>query len=213
MLDAASEKLCGTQYDPRNTDQVLAVLGQRFAINITFGHPDSVEHLESGVASHLRICLATTLDRTSRFTSYPSEPLLSCVAATNLHRTAQSLEKSLEEPLNLTNAGMIDMGQPGELASRLLWLLAKDLFNRTRQDVANAFPSKWDQPLVDCQMIPVVDWLEFIFGSSIWDDGVRKTFRNAYMNFSHWVCMDTNIAGSKQGEELLSVSRIAIFMA
>ncbi|KAH0835503.1 hypothetical protein J3R83DRAFT_9178, partial [Lanmaoa asiatica] len=78
------------------------------------------------VASHLRICLATTLDRNWRFTSYPSEPLLSCVAACDLHARPERLEAGLGTLLKAVNSGMIDMGQRGELASRLLWLLAKD---------------------------------------------------------------------------------------
>jgi len=166
----------------------------------------SVELLENGMASHLRICLSITLDQTWRFTSYLSEPLLSCVAAINLHGTAQSLEKSLEELLDLIKAGMIDMGQRDELASRLLWLLAKDLFIRTRHGVVTTFPSTWDEHLIDCQMIPVVDWLEFIFGSRIWDRDntqaslARKMFENAYLNFSHWVRMDTHDTPDEEEE-------------
>ncbi|KAG8218173.1 hypothetical protein J3R82DRAFT_3753, partial [Butyriboletus roseoflavus] len=78
------------------------------------------------VASHLRICLATTLDRNWRFTQYPSEPLLSCVAAVDLHKKPEKLELALKTLLVSVSSGMIDMGERGELASRLLWLLAKD---------------------------------------------------------------------------------------
>jgi len=46
-----------------------------------------------------------------------------------------------------------------------------------------------------------VDWLQFIFGEKVWTmEGARAAFENAYVNFSHWVCMDANMAGS--GEEL-----------
>jgi len=185
---------------------VVAVLGQRFGLNVTFGHPDSVEYLESGVASHLRICLATTLDRSWMFTSYPSEPLLSCAAARDLHEGPEKL--ALGTLLNVVNSGMVDVGQRGELASRLLWLLAKDLFIRTRAKIVNNTPSSWVEHLIDCQMIPVVDWQEFIFGPEIWDkDGTQAPLahdmlKDAYLNFSHWVCMEANIAGSKEGNGL-----------
>ncbi|KAI9462598.1 hypothetical protein HD554DRAFT_2330393 [Boletus coccyginus] len=209
VLDTASAKLCGgDEFDPRKTSHVIAVLGQRFGLNVTFGHPDSVEHLESGVASHLRICLATTMDRNWRFTSYPSEPLLSCVAARSLHAVPGKLKIALGTLLNAVNSGMIDVGQRGELASRLLWLLAKDLFVRTQAKVVNNIPSSWDEHLIDCQMIPVVDWLEFIFGTQMWnaDDNqaslAHDMFKDAYINFSHWVCMEANIAGSNEGNEL-----------
>ncbi|KAI9566675.1 hypothetical protein HD554DRAFT_2174092 [Boletus coccyginus] len=193
VLDTASAKLCGgDEFDPSKTGHVIAVLGQRFGLNVTFGHPDSVEHLESGVASHLRICLATTMDRNWRFTSYPSEPLLSCVAARSLHAVPGKLKIALGTLLKAVNSGMIDVGQRGELASRLLWLLAKDLFVRTQAKVVNNIPSSWDEHLIDCQMIPVVDWLEFIFGTQMWnaDDNqaslAHDMFKDAYINFSHW---------------------------
>ncbi|KAI9464849.1 hypothetical protein HD554DRAFT_2315779 [Boletus coccyginus] len=209
VLDTASAKLCGgDEFDPSKTGHVIAVLGQRFGLNVTFGHPDSVEHLESGVASHLRICLATTMDRNWRFTSYPSEPLLSCVAARGLHAVPGKLKIALGTLLKAVNSGMIDVGQRGELASRLLWLLAKDLFVRTQAKVVNNIPSSWDEHLIDCQMIPVVDWLEFIFGTQMWnaDDNqaslAHDMFKDAYINFSHWVCMEANIAGSNEGNEL-----------
>ena len=219
VLDTASSKLCGGyDFDAQKTNHVLAVLGQRFGVNVTFGHPDSVEHLESGVASHLRICLATTLDRNWRFTNYPSEPLLSCVAARDLHEGPEKLKFALGTLLNAVNSGMIDVGQRGELASRLLWLLAKDLFIRTEaKNMVTKMPSTWAEHLIDCQMIPVVDWLEFIFGPRIWDEDnqsllARKMFKDAYLNFSHWVCMEANIAGSKEGNELWSVSQVQSYM-
>src|SRR6266568_5041443 len=145
VLDTVSTKLYGSaRFDPSNTSHVLAILGQRVNLNITLGHPDSVEHLEKGVASHLLICLATTLDRNWRFTSYPSEPLLSCVAARDLHAAPDLLGGALSTLLNIVNSGMIDMGQRGELASRLLWLLAKDLFIRTTaQNVVTTMPKTW----------------------------------------------------------------------
>ena len=80
------------------------------------GHPDSIEYLEKGVASHLRICLATTLDRNWRSTSYPSEPLLSCVAASELHAGARVLREALRTLLDTVKSGMIDMAQRDELA-------------------------------------------------------------------------------------------------
>jgi len=105
------------------------------------------------------------------FTSYPSEPLLSCVAARDLHEGPEKLKLALGTLLNAVKSGMIDVGQRGELASRLLWLLAKDLFIRAQAKVINNIPLSWDEHLIDCQMIPVADWLKFIFGPQIWDKG------------------------------------------
>ena len=85
LVNSAMLKLCGSkEFVPSDVNHTIAVLGQRFALEICFGHPESVKYLERGVASHLRICLATTQDRMWLFTSYPSEPFLSCVAALTL---------------------------------------------------------------------------------------------------------------------------------
>ncbi|KAI9568063.1 hypothetical protein HD554DRAFT_2172787 [Boletus coccyginus] len=107
VLDTASSKLCGgDEFDASKMSHVIAVLGQRFGLNVTFGHPDSVKHLESGVASHLRICLGTTLNHNWMFTSYPSEPLLSCAAARDLHERPKKLKLALETLLSAVNSGM-----------------------------------------------------------------------------------------------------------
>ncbi|KAG9308729.1 hypothetical protein JVU11DRAFT_11514 [Chiua virens] len=201
VMDTASSKLCGTpEFDAKDTHQMLAVLGQRFGLDVALGHPDSVGHLEKGVASHMRICLSTTPDRIWRFTKYPSEPILSCAAAYALHDSPERLPACLENLLQALNGGMIDKGKRGEMASRLLWLLAKDLYVRTKaKNKGTEWPKTFDAHLADCQMISVVDWLEFVFGPQIWNAKEKKAsttheaFKNAYLNFSHWVSMDTDI--------------------
>ena len=157
VLDRALSKLCsGDDFNAQKASHVIAVLGQRFRLNVTFGHPESVEHLENGVTSHMRICLATTMDRNWRFTNYPSEPLLSCVAAVDPHKKPEKLELALKTLLVAVNSGMIVLGQRDELASRLLWLLAKDFFIRTQSKNVQ-MPSTWIQHLADCEIIRVVD--------------------------------------------------------
>jgi len=64
---------------------MIVVLGQRFSLEICFGHLESVKYLEQGGASHLQICVSTNADRVWMFSNYPSEPFLSCVAAFILH--------------------------------------------------------------------------------------------------------------------------------
>jgi len=97
VVETASSKLCGGKpFDPKDTRHVLAVLGQRFGLNIAVGHPDSPAHVEIGTVNHLRVCLEMTLDRSWKFTNYPSEPFLSSVAAHHLHHGPRSLETALE---------------------------------------------------------------------------------------------------------------------
>lgn len=209
IIHIATQKLLGAKsFLPSNPNHALAVLGQRFGLDVAFGHPDSVAHLESAVASHLRVCIATTADRVWRFTSYPSEPLLSCVAAEILHQAPDHLTSSLSTLQERANKGMIDIGQRGELASRLLWLLGKDLYVRTKvhpgPGVSNTTKKgervgKLDMNLIDCQMIKVIDFFTFLFGVRFWSfpgaEKARTAFEHAYVNFSHWVPMEQDIAG------------------
>lgn len=170
VVGTASSKLCGGKpFDPEDTRHVLAVLGQRFGVKITVGRPDSPAHVEIRMVNHLRVCLEMTLDRSWKFTNYPSEPFLSSVAAHHLHHGPRSLETAL---VTLENDIMIDLGQRGELTSRLLWLLSKDLYVREHLQGPSEIATKasdgdlGDAEVVDYQMIPVVGWLEFVFSST-----------------------------------------------
>ena len=190
-------------FDPYNEHQAFAILAQRFGLNIAFGHRDAVRYVETSVASHLRYCIKTTEDRLWSYTTYPSEPILSCAAASLLH-----MESNLIGTLNrlslMVNNGVVDIGRIGELISRFLWLLAKDLFVR-KVDVKNDGGSQFEQVLQDCQLVPVVGFLEFVFGPGIWNTApkARKIFQNACINFSHWVSMDFDITQTTENLEQL----------
>ncbi|KAH7884939.1 hypothetical protein F5I97DRAFT_1300844 [Phlebopus sp. FC_14] len=86
LLMLARDKLCGKPtFDPKDAHQAFAVLAQRFGLDIAFGHRDAVRNVETSVASHLRVCIKPTEDRIWSYSSYPSEPFLSCAAASLLH--------------------------------------------------------------------------------------------------------------------------------
>ena len=184
-------KLCKSKtFDSANPAQALAILGQRFGLNISFGHPDAVSYQQKAVASHLRICLESTEDRIWSFTFYPSEPLLSFAAAKLLHENPNVLPSALRCLQGKILGGLIDMGQKGELTSRLLLLLAKDSCVRSKSNPEEELGVDWSVELRDCQPVPVVDYLESLFGKSVLTDDARKQFEHWHVNFSHWVSMD-----------------------
>ena len=197
VVAVARQKLCGDKvFDPADTKHMLAILGQRFGLEICLGHPEAVKHVECGVASHLRICLATTENRTWSFTSYPSEPFLSCIAASILHGSTDTLQTCLRSLQKKIYSGMISTGQAGELASRMIWLLAKDFFIRTQgKGLFFASPPipDWSATLNDCMAIPLMGYLEHVFGKRAWPSEALKAFGNAYINFSHWLDMEKSI--------------------
>ncbi|KAG1762193.1 hypothetical protein EDD22DRAFT_892969 [Suillus occidentalis] len=129
------------------------------------------------------------------FTGYPSEPLLSCVAAILLHRAPNSLVNALMVLDSKVEDGMVKIGQRGELASRLLLLLAKDLF--VRKNPSSGETMEIDAELIDCQKVSVIDFLEYLFGKTFWlnlADQAKAAFQHAYINFSHWVSMSEFIS-------------------
>ncbi|KAG1799086.1 hypothetical protein EV424DRAFT_1559508 [Suillus variegatus] len=197
VLELAAQKLCKSiTFDANDANQALAILSQRFGLDICLGHPDAVSYLEKAVASYLRICFSTTEDRMWSFTGYPSEPILSCVAAMILHRTPSDVNFVLGILKKKIDGGMVEIGQSGELASRLLLLLAKDLF--VRKDPPNGviwdllYNGSGDAELIDCRKVSVIDFLEYLFGQTFWSRTVKEAkaaFQHAYINFSHWVSM------------------------
>lgn len=92
-----------------------------------------------------------------------------------------------------------------KLASQLFLLLAKDTY--VRRNLSGEFDSftipdndsddKWTSELIDCQQVSIVEFLEYLFGTSFWviaGDAAKESFRHAYINFSHWVPMDQCIS-------------------
>ena len=162
------------------------------------------------MVNHLRVCLEMALDRSWKFTNYPSEPFLSSVAVHHLHHAPRSLETALATLEDVMRYEMIDLGQRGKLTSRLRWLLSKDLYVREHLQGPSEIAVKTsdgdlgDAEVVDCQMIPVVGWLESIFGERIWDKTqgslVREHFQHAFLNPSHWISMESTISGSDRDD-------------
>ncbi|KAI6032504.1 hypothetical protein EDC04DRAFT_2230603 [Pisolithus marmoratus] len=209
LMAVASSKLSGPL---GNKDLPLVTLSQRFCLNfnLVFGPPDTIEFFKSAVASHLCIYIRITGDGNWVFAAYPSEPFLSCAAASVLHSEG-NLDTFLKVLEDKIICGMVEVGRSGELASRLLWVLAKDLYiHRTLLHstvVPAADEQEWNSGLADCQMISVLHYFRFVFGDNFWDRAgkkAKKAFKYAFVNFSHWLSMDTIISVSTNGDDQLA---------
>ncbi|KAH7884823.1 hypothetical protein F5I97DRAFT_2039899 [Phlebopus sp. FC_14] len=207
ILEVAAAKLSGGRNaDPY--DHKLALLAQRFGLQISLGHRESVAYAESAVANHMRVCVSGSLDNRA---SYPSEPMLSCAAAQALHAYPEFLNGCLQVLRGKVDNGMIDRGDHGELAGRLLWLLGKDFYVRSKEHSTHAFLLRddgiytWETAeLKDCSMIPVVDFLRYVFGDQVWSKAGKKAkdlFAGARLNFSHWVSMDAQIGNPAHSKD------------
>ncbi|OBZ74768.1 hypothetical protein A0H81_05691 [Grifola frondosa] len=201
LLSLGMQKLLkAASFKPADLDHALAVIGQRFCISLCFGHPESVKYLESGVSSHMLICHATTEDRTWRFTNYPSEPFLSHVAGHILHQYEGNVVTALTCIKEKMDSGMIEIGKTGEFASRLVWLLCKDLLLRKIHKEHLKSPPE----VLYCREVSVPQFLEMCFGKSVWPkdqlqrEAAQEAFKHAYVNFSHWISMTQDICDKKR---------------
>jgi len=197
-LNLAQQKLVFGDFKPSDENQALAVLSQRFGLDVAFGHPEVTAFLDEAVASHMRICLSVTPDRLWRNTSYPSEPVLSDAAASLLHERDNSVEECLKVLNAKLRRGMIDKGQRGEILSRVILLLGRD---------AATPPAPAQKPpgfLRFCQPIKLLDFLKVTFGDHFTNAAIHLDFEHAYINISHWVSMKENIVPSKKRQQNLN---------
>jgi len=198
IMTVAERKLCNSEkFDAADTNQTLAVLSQRFAVDPRLGHHDYRYYIEKGISNHLRVCYSVTQDR--MWSGYPSEPLLSCVSAHLLYQTPSNLTTALHALKEMCDDELIDRGKEGELASRLMLLLAKDMYvrkflsDKEGSYVRNPHDDEhWEAELLDCQKVSIIHFLEYIFGESFWSmiGDAKTAFEHAYINFSHWVTME-----------------------
>ena len=145
------------------------------------------------------------------YTLYPSEPFLSCVAASCLHERPANLLTALNVLAAKVLSGMINQGKSGELVCRLILLLAKDKFisNSIPPSISNGFES--DLPF--CNPVRLFDFLKTLFGdrvvtnlarpqtdhareATLRPEELERDFGTALVNFSHWVEMDSHVYGS-----------------
>jgi hypothetical protein len=145
IMTTAAQKLSKSNiFDATISHEALAVLSQKFALDVCFGHPDAVSYIDKGVASHLRICYSTIEDRTWSFTGYPSEPLLSCAAADLLHQDAYNLVRALEVLKNKVDGGMFEIGQSGELTSTFASIMISSTIHTPGSVVqTTTIPGRW----------------------------------------------------------------------
>ncbi|KAF8598013.1 hypothetical protein BDV93DRAFT_526995 [Ceratobasidium sp. AG-I] len=197
ILQTACEKLCKSlTFDPYNYMQALAVLGQRFCLNPRFGNHRALAYLQNSVSSYMLVCADTTEDMTWQTTLYPSEPLLSCAASKLLHRRPNNIHGALLCFGDEVTRGLIDIAKRGELASRLILLLAKDLCVRQ----PNVLPPNWgEKTLLDCRPLPVTEYLKFMFGADRLSDSMKELFHDWYIDFSHWILMDEKVQVGSEG--------------
>jgi hypothetical protein len=183
VIDTAHLKLTnGESFKEYDEYHVLAVLSQRLCIDPVLASVEAVRLANGSVARHMRLLTGISPDGREFHTHSPSEPALVLGAVDILYRTPDRWPSVLNSLCaTLCKGGLVDKGLMGELAARMLLLLARD-FATPRG--TNGVPDV-------LLPIPVMDFFDKLFGVKTWCGELREdfvqAFRYTYVNFTHWI--------------------------
>jgi hypothetical protein len=185
MVWLASRKLInGVSFNYWNADHVFAVLSQRLCIEPALVGSEAIGLADHSVAYHMRLITGISDDRRTFYTYSPSEPILVLGAVNNLYNIedAKRFGRVLDTfNKHLCSAGLVEKGLIGELAARILLLLARDF----------AAPVKRGRIPNLLKPVPLLKVIDTLFGNTSWTAEHRskyeEAFRTAHVNFTHWI--------------------------
>ncbi|KAI9779346.1 MAG: hypothetical protein M1839_007454 [Geoglossum umbratile] len=207
MMQVAEKKLIGGKegrYDPKNVDQVFAMLSFRISLDLCLENPRSLALAQVAVNYHMRVLIAIRQDIEALDTFTPSEPVLSevairylCEPKTGRKRGSEESDKYEENVRKMTwsasiktltqkllQGGLIAKGTKGELYSRLILILARDCVH------------------LDLRLClkPTSPFTVREFLMALYSDEHHESIRaiepcmlNALMNFTHFTTTDENL--------------------
>jgi hypothetical protein len=114
-------KLAAQHYGNYNRESFLAAISVRLMLDFEPRRINAIDTENLMVAGHLRVANVIPSHREYMFSSTPSEPIVAEAAAQVLWK--ENLIKLLH---GYVSSGLIEKGQRGELAARLLLTLAHD---------------------------------------------------------------------------------------
>ncbi|KAG8738463.1 hypothetical protein FRC10_006809 [Ceratobasidium sp. 414] len=192
VLEIAGQRPCGQlKLNLGDLHQALAVVGQRFRLDIRCGSHfiKSGFQVTFGCASGLAKAVNCWKPHIPQNPYPTSGDFFATIGGAFGQLKAAVLD------------GTIHKGLEGELVSRLIFLMGKDVAIRTLHGTpaseASTTPgldtSSMSGELLDCQPLPVVEYLTVLFGENALDQEARHIFDGWHVNFSHWIGMDQNI--------------------
>lgn len=193
LIDLAICKLANGPFDCTNKHHVLAVLSQRVCLDLVMSSTEAMELADHSVENHMRLLVGFTENGYKFFTKSPSEPILALAAAELLYSSpalsetiTASYTASLGAALKTLNkslcgAGLVDKGLLGELAGRILLLLARDMAAPRRGRIAENL----------LMPISVMAFLNQLLGKEGWcrpyEIEYTGAFSKTFINFTHWI--------------------------
>ncbi|KIM44537.1 hypothetical protein M413DRAFT_25012 [Hebeloma cylindrosporum] len=185
---AAFKLINCARLDSRETDHVFSVLSQRICVDTVVTSSEATKLANRSVSEYMRILTGFSSDGKSFYTYSPSEPLLALGAAELLHNEKD--DQDLAKVLNtfshgLCKSGLVEKGLIGELASRILFIVARD----------RVAPLKRNRTPDLLQPVLIIDFFDTLFGNKSWHsnekhpngDHLRNALEETYINFTHWI--------------------------
>ena len=195
---AAYKLLCGrsaSEYSPSNRHHVFAAMAARLCLDPCMNNEEATALANEAVNSHLRVVVG--MDSSSGWitTVTPSEPIVADAVAEILSVGGKWPSSVHTLAYDLFSKGLVDKGLKGELFSRLLLVLARDVV------LANNLPQdfRWSQHF------PLSKFLETLYASKFIQDlesprrekrrqssatTLPGSFSSAVLNFSHFTSTD-----------------------
>jgi hypothetical protein len=196
---ATYKLLCGrSDYSPSNKHHVFAAMASRLCLDPCMNNEEATALAHEAVNSHLRVVVGTDSSSGWMTTVTPSEPIVADAVAEILAAPAkwQSSVRTLAH--DLLSKGLVDKGSKGELFSRLLLILARDIV--LAKTPARDF--KWSQ------YFKLSEFLDTLYTSICFQDLESRrpekrrrssattfsaSFSSAVMNFSHFTSTDQHL--------------------
>jgi hypothetical protein len=197
IRDMAGYKLlCGRyDYSPSDKHHVFAAMASRLCLDPCMNNEEATALANEAVNSHLRVVVGIDSSSGWMTTVTPSEPIVADAVAEILAAEGKWPSSVRTLAHDLLSKGLVDKGLKGELFSRLLLILARDvvLANTPTQDF------KWSQHFT------LSKFLETLYASKCIQDldsprpekrrrsratSFSASFANAVMNFSHFTSTD-----------------------
>ena len=195
-------------YDPNKLDHLLAVLSSRISLDPCLQSERAVQLEQTGVDSHLRLILGYNVKLGCFNSIWPSEPLVAAASASVLMDDNDRKDlwaKSIKRMANkLFSPGLIDKGRTGELATRLLLVVAHDKLLKNAPVSTDFSSSRFQYS----QHFSFVGFMHSLLKNSdqLLDSKasvrkakktVRKIFGNGSMNFSFFTTTDQPLTESR----------------
>ena len=199
VRDIVLKKVFNQQFDTSNVHHIFALMSYRVCTQPCMNNKGVAALCEQGVNSHLRVILEMDSENGLVATTTPSEPEVCEALAYLLNSTGGNMgmwSSSLQTLVNkLLSPGLVDRGRTGELAMRVLLILARDrLLAKSKSNYPYSFSLPFTLP----------SFLEALFGKHI-SEGIlsagarpgaqataQQVFKSSCLNFTHFLATETH---------------------